>query len=51
LTAAFVHCSALLAVGVDAALGKVVGATTCENQDAPAVGYGCFLGNGLVGYV
>jgi hypothetical protein len=29
LTTALVHCCALFAVGVDAALGEVVGATTC----------------------
>jgi hypothetical protein len=39
LTAAFVHGCALFTVGVDAAFGEVVGATTREDEDSPAVGY------------
>jgi len=39
LTAAFVHRCALFTVGVDAAFGEVVGATTREDEDSPAVGY------------
>lgn len=40
---AFVGGCALFAVGVDAAFGEVVGAAPGEDEDAPAVGYGCFL--------
>lgn len=39
LTAAFVHRCALFTVGVDAAFGEVVGATTRKDEDSPAVGY------------
>ena len=39
LTAAFVHRCALFTVGVDAAFGEVVGATTREDEDSPAIGY------------
>ena len=39
LAAAFVHRCALFTVGVDAAFSKVVGATTSEDEDSPAVCY------------
>ena len=41
---ALVGGCALLAVGVDATFGEVVGAAAGEDEDAPAVGYGGFLG-------
>lgn len=39
LTTALVHRCALFTVGVDAAFGEVVGATTREDEDSPAIGY------------
>jgi hypothetical protein len=39
LAAAFVHRCALFTVGIDAAFGEVVGATTREDEDSPAIGY------------
>lgn len=39
LAAAFVHHCALFTIGIDAAFGEVVGATTGEDEDSPAVSY------------